>query len=146
MATGVNLTTRQRWLGAALLVGVLYLVVGIASGILADRAASDAMRFVWRLSAFVGSAVLLVAHIWYEKYRLRSPVQIAWHASVAGALGGFALALMANVHELGSDAAYRPRMLVAFLAWPLLTGVPAFVVALIVATVLGRTRMKASRG
>ncbi len=38
---------------------------------------------------------------------------------LAVAFGAFALALMANVHDLGSSAGYRPRMLIALVAWPL---------------------------
>lgn len=62
------------------------------------------------------------------------------------ALGAFALALMANFHDLGSATVYRPRMLVALVAWPLLTGVPAFGVALVVAFGLGMTQRNNSPG
>ena len=54
-------------------------------------------------------------------------------ASAAVALGAFALALAANIHDLGSASGYRPRMLIALVAWPLLTAVPAFIVALVLA-------------
>jgi hypothetical protein len=124
----------RRWLRTALLVGAVYLAVGVSSGALAGAAASDRMQFFWRLSAFVMSAVVLAAHIAYEQFALRSATRpTAWHTSVAVASGAFALALAANIHDLGSVSGYRPRMLIALVAWPLLTGVPAFVVALVVA-------------
>lgn len=127
-----------RWLLIAILVGVLYFVIGIASIALAGAAASIPMRSFWRLFAFVISGVVFAAHVTYEHFRLRNPARpTAWHASVAAAFGGFALALMANIHDLGSASGYRPRMLIALVAWPLLTGVPAFVVALVVAAGLG---------
>jgi hypothetical protein len=132
---------RQRWLSTVILVGLLYLAVGITSATLAGAAASDQMRFFWRLSAFVISALVFAAHIAYEHFRLRNTTRpTAWHASVAVAFGAFALALAANIHDLGSASGYRPRMLIALVAWPLLTAVPAFIVALVVAAGLGVKR------
>jgi hypothetical protein len=135
---------RVRWLRRTILVGLLYLAVAIATSTLAGAAASDPMRFFWRLSAFVMSAVVLAAHIAYEHSRLRNTARpTAWHASVAVAFGAFALALVANIHDLGSASGYRPRMLIALVAWPLLTAVPAFVVALAAAAALGVKRLRA---
>ena len=141
----MNDSFRQRWLSTVILIGVLYLAVGIASGALAGSAASNQMQFFWRLSAFVISAVVFAAHIAYEHFRLRNTARpTAWHASVAVAFGAFGLALMANIHDLGSASGYRPRMLIALVAWPLLTAVPAFIVALVVTVVLARLPTKRS--
>ena len=135
-------SSRQRWFSRVILVGGLYLAIGVFSVALAGAAASNQMRFVWRLSAFVISAVVFAAHIAYEHFRLRNAArQTAWHASLAIAFGALALALMANIHDLGSASGYRPRMLIAFLAWPLLTAVPAFIVALVLAACLGVKRL-----
>jgi hypothetical protein len=132
---------RRRWFSIAILVGVVYGAVGIATGTLAGLAASDRMQFLWRLSAFIISAVVFAVHIAYEHFRLRSATRpTAWHASVAVALGAFALAFVANIHDLRSASGYRPSMLVALVVWPLGTAVPAFVVALAVAAALGMTR------
>ncbi|MGI8835079.1 MAG: hypothetical protein ACR2H4_00375 [Pyrinomonadaceae bacterium] len=123
------------------LAGVLYAGVGIASAALAGAAASDQMQFFWRLSAFVISGVVLAAHVAYEHLGHRNAARVtACHVSLGAAIGGFLLALRANIHDLGSASGYRPRMLVAFIAWPLLTGVPAFIVALVMAAVLGLKR------
>ncbi len=128
------------WLSPAIFIGVLYLVVGVASAALAG-AASNQIRFFWRLSAFVISAVVFAAHIAYEHFRLRNSARpTACHTSVAVAFGAFALALVANIHDLGSASGYRARMLIALIAWPLLTAVPAFIVALVVAAGLGAKR------
>ena len=133
---------RQRWLSTAILVGVLYFAVGIASAALAGAAASNQMQFFWRLSAFVICGAVFAAHMAHELFRLRNSARsTAWHASVAVAFGAFALALMANIHDLGSASGYRPRMLIAFVAWPLLTAVPAFIVALVVAAGIGLKRL-----
>jgi uncharacterized membrane protein YhaH (DUF805 family) len=137
----MNNSGRQQWLSAMILAGVLYLAAGIASATLAGAAASNQMRFFWRLSAFIISAAVFAAHIAYEHFRLHNTARpTAWHASVAVAFGAFALALLANIHDLGSASGYRPRMLIALVAWPLLTAVPAFIVALVVAAVLGVIR------
>lgn len=134
-------SSRQRWLSIALLAGVLYLAVGMASAALAGAAASDQMQFFWRLSAFGISGVVFAAHIAYEQFRLGNTTRpTAWHVSLAVAVGAFGLALMANIHDLRSASGYRPRMLIALVAWPLLTAVPAFIVALIIAAVLGMKR------
>ena len=131
----------RRWLSAVILAGVLYPAVAITTAALAGAAASTQMRSFWRVSAFAISAVVFAAHIAYEHFRLRNTTRpTAWHASVAVALGAFALALVANIHDLGSASGYRPRMLIALVAWPLLTAVPAFLVALVVATGLGVKR------
>src|SRR5229473_7863620 len=137
---------RQRWLSAAILAGVLYSAVGLASSALAAAAASEQMQFFWRLSAFVISGVVFAADIAYEHFRLRNTARpAAWHVSVGVAFGGFGLALAANIHDLGSVSGYRPRMLIAPVAWPALTAVPAFVVALVVAAVLGLRRRALSQ-
>ena len=48
---------RQRWLSMAIFLGAIYLAVDIISSALAGAAASEQMRFFWRLSAFVIRAV-----------------------------------------------------------------------------------------
>ena len=132
---------RQPWLGTVILLGGLYLAIGIASAALAGAAASNQLRSFWRLSAFVISAVVFAAHIAYEHFRLRNTARpTAWHASLAVAFGAFALALAANIHDLGSAPGYRHRMLIALVAWPALTAIPAFVVALVLAAILGLRR------
>jgi hypothetical protein len=60
------------------------------------------------------------------------------HASMAAALGAAGLAVAANLHESRAASHYRPLMATALIAWPLLTAVPAFVVALMVAAGLNR--------
>ena len=123
--------SRQRWVPTVILLAAVYLIVGLVFAALAGSAGSNQIRVAWRLAAFAASALAFGAHIWYEHSRLRNtPRTIAWHAAAAVALGAFALAGAANVHGhfVGSG---NPRLLVvAFIAWPLLCGLPAFVVAL----------------
>jgi hypothetical protein len=136
------ITGRSRWLVAVLLVGVVYLLAGIVFASLAKTATSDQVRVMWRLAAWLISALAFAAHIGYEHTRLRSsPRTTALHASLAVALGAFGLAVSAGIH---AQAAHKHFPAVALAAWPALTAVPAFVVALIAAALLTRLRRNAS--
>ena len=96
----------------------------------------------WRLPAWFVSAVAFAVHIWYEHFRLRnSRHRTALHVSAAAALGAFGLAVAANVHELWANPGnHRSLLLLALVLWPILTAVPAFVVALAAAAGLARRR------
>ena len=119
-----------------LLVGVLYLAAGIVFGALAGRAASNQMRVTWRLAAWVISAAAFATHIGYEQLRLRSsPRTTALHVSLAAALGAFGLAVAANIHSLTAAGPQQQghALTLSLVIWPVLTGLPAFLVALTVA-------------
>jgi hypothetical protein len=121
-----------------LLVGVVYLVTGITFAALS--AASTQMRGTWRLAAWVVSAAAFAGHIWYEQRRLRSsPRTAAWHVALAVAVGAFGLAVAANLHPQAT-ASHQRSVALALVLWPILTALPAFVVALGVAAALTRTR------
>jgi uncharacterized protein (DUF486 family) len=116
----------------------LYYVVGLTFGAFAGWSASSQMRFTWRLLSFMTSAVVFAVHIGYEHFRLdNSPRITALHASLAVALGAFALAIAANVHGVWVGSSHQRALVFALIAWPLLTGVPAFLVALVAAAGLG---------
>src|SRR5436190_1148960 len=110
-----------------LLGGIGYALVGIAFAVPATHLQA------WRLAAWVVSAIGFAAHIAYERFRLRnSPSAAALHVAVAVALGAFGLAVGANIHSLFivSSNQHRWLLLLALLLWPLITAIPAFVVAL----------------
>jgi hypothetical protein len=119
------------------LLGVVYSVAGIVFGALAGRAASPELRVAWRWAAWGVSAIAFGAHIVYEQVRLRtSPRITALHVSSAAGLGAFGLAVAANVHALNVSPQQVPLLLVLSLAiWPVMTALPAFVVALVAALV-----------
>jgi hypothetical protein len=132
-----NPTTRIAFFGA------LYFIVGAASVVLAQAAGSGQATFYWRWAAFAISGVIFAWHIAREWLRHQGTVrEIAWRAAAGVALGAFLLALMANIHEVLTASSFRPRMLTALVGWPLLTGLPAFVVALAAAAALTRTERK----
>ena len=131
----------RNWIRAAILAGLVYLAAGILFGALAGAAASAQMRTAWRLAAWLASAIAFAAHIRYDSFRLRNtPVATASHAAAGAALGAFALAVAANIHAMSVASANRRLLTIALAAWPVLTAIPAFLVALAAAAVLARTR------
>jgi hypothetical protein len=129
---------------AVLLLGALYCVVGLLFGELAGRAASHQMLVASRWAAWIVSAIAFGAHIVYEQVRLRSSPKItAFHVALAAGLGAFGLAAAANVHALTVTPPQHSLLLVLSLAiWPMITALPAFVVALFAALLFAGVRRR----
>jgi hypothetical protein len=127
-----------------LLLGAVYCVVGVLFGALAGAAASHSSRVAWRAAAWVVSAIAFGAHIAYEQVRLRrSATTTAFHAASAAGLGAFGLAVAANIHSYAVSAHGRaPLLRLSLVIWPVLTALPAFVVALAAAVVLAWARRR----
>src|SRR5256885_5880611 len=110
----------------AVFLGIGYALVGIVFAVPATHVKA------WRLAAWVVSAIGYAAHIAYERFRLRNPpASAALHVAFAVALGAFGLAVGANIHSLlmGSASQHRQLLLLALAIWPVITALPAFVVA-----------------
>ena len=127
---------------AVVFLGVVYFVAGLVFGALAGQAASHQVREAWRWAAWVVSAIAFGAHILYEQVRLRtSPRITALRVSAAAGLGAFGLAAAANVHAQTISPLQHSLLLVLSLAiWPIMTTLPAFVVALVAAILFARAR------
>ena len=126
---------RQPWARAVVLTGILYAFVGIVFAVPATHVKA------WRLAAWVVSALAFAAHIAYERFGLQnSPRSAALHVATAVALGAFGLALGANINSLsaGSTSPHRQLLLLSLGIWPVMTALPAFLVALGMSSVLGR--------
>jgi len=125
---------------AVLYLGVAYLTAGLLFGTLAGQAASTQVRVAWRWAAWVVSAIAFGAHIVYEQVRLRSSPRItALHVSAAAGLGAFGLAVAANVHaQTISPHQHSLILLLSLAIWPVMTALPAFVVALVAAILFVR--------
>jgi len=119
----------------ALFFAIVYALVGITFAALAGSS-------VPRVAAWIVSAAAFAAHLGYEHVRLRSsPSRAALHAAVAVALGAFALAAWVNVHAYRAASGPRsPLTPLALVAFPAVTGVPAFVVGFVAVSILARTR------
>jgi hypothetical protein len=126
---------RQSWVLAAVLVGLGYALVGIGFAVPASHVKA------WRWAAWVVSAIGYAAHIAYERFRLQSsPGLAALHVASAVALGAFGLAVGANLHSLStvSTDQHRRLLLLSLGIWPVITALPAFLVALGMNVVLAR--------
>ena len=135
---------RRRWLGAVLAVGALYFVVGIVFATLSSASASDQARSTWRLVAWFISAAAFAAHIAYEHFRLSSSRRVtAFHASLSVALGALGLAVAANLHARAAVAGHQRSLTLALLAWPAVTGLLAFLFALLAAAALALRKRSA---
>jgi len=97
---------------------------------------------MWRLGAWLLAALAFVIQIALEHFRFRnSPARTALLASASVSIGAFALAVAANIHALTAGTGNRRLLALALLLWPIITGVPAFIVALVVAAGLARLRL-----
>jgi hypothetical protein len=126
---------RQLWFRAAVMLGIMYAVAGIAFAIPSTNVRA------WRLAAWAVSAIGYAAHIAYERFRLQNrPGPAAVHVAIAVAIGAFGLAVGANIHSLsiGSPIPQRQLLLLALGIWPVITALPAFFVALGISAVLAR--------
>ena len=124
------MTTSKRWLIAAIAAGIMYLVIG--------RVPVPPTQ-AWRLAAWAASAVVFAIHIWHEHFRERqTPVRTAIHTSVGVAIGGFALAVAALIHSFIATSAVGWLWLVALVAFPAATGIPAFIAAFVATSILTR--------
>ena len=122
------------WFVWALLAGTLYLIIGVGFAPLAVPSV-----FFWRLAAWIVSAVVYAAHIAYEHFRIRSsPHSTALHVAFGAAIGAFGLAAAAIAHSLAIGTGNLRLLRIALLAWPLIAGVPAYVVAFALTAVLAR--------
>jgi len=136
--TILNTSGKYPWLRAVILFGMVYLVVGVA---FPNPSAANETQFMWRLAAWLTCAVAFAIHIGIEHFRLRnSPRKTAVHAAVAVALGAFALAAAANIHALTAGTGNHGLLALALVIWPIISGVPAFAVALALAAGLARVR------
>ena len=127
---------------AVILFGVVYGVVGVA---FPNPSAANKMQFMWRLGAWLTVALAFAIHIGLEHFRFRnSPYRTALHVAASVSLGAFALAAAANIHALRAGSGNQRLLALALVIWPIITGVPAFIVALLAATILGRLRRKTS--
>lgn len=120
-----------------------YLVIGFAFAEFSDSATTNAIRLMWRRLAWGVCGIVFAGHIFYGAFRLRNPARItAMHASVAAALAAGGLAVATSLHEWRTASKYRPSIAIALVAWPILTAIPAFVVAIIGAALLNRWRRR----
>jgi hypothetical protein len=127
----------KTWLRATVLFGISYAVTSVALAIPSTHAQ------LWRFAAWGVAGVLLAMHVVYERFRLQNPpLAAAAHVGLGAAIGGFGIALAANIHAVVVAAPSRnlAMMRLSLAIWPVVTGLPAFLVALGMSAVLARKR------
>ena len=125
---------RQLWFLTALVVGVVYFLIGKLFALPASHVQA------WRLAAWLASAAVYAVHLGYEHFRLsNSPRSAAFHVATAVAIGAFGLALAATVHSwvVPSTTPFA-RFLLALVLWPAITALPAFLATWVALAVLRR--------
>lgn len=120
----------------ALIVGIIYIIVGAVFAPLSAGAATHQGVVGWRLAAWVVSALAFAAQIVYGvASRKNSPRTSAFYAALAAAIGAFGLAISALIHRHGAESHTN---YLAFLVWPVVVFIPAFLVAWIFAAMIAR--------
>jgi hypothetical protein len=115
------------WTAVALLTGLTYALIGVLFAVPQSHVQ------VWRLAAWGISAAVYAVHIASERQRPEwTHRKVASHVAAGSALGAFGLAVGANLHSLFGAPHQWPvaLLLIALIAWPAITAVPAFVVGL----------------
>ncbi len=142
-----NKTNRQHWLAVAVLVGVVYGAVGVGFAF-ADKVSGPAPIRVWRLAAWLVSAAVFCVHFAHElRLSGNSPLRVAGHVASGAGVGAFLLAAWVNAHGYwATPQQHGPLVLLALVAFPLMTGLAAFVVALAAAAALRRLRSGSASG
>jgi hypothetical protein len=107
-----------------------YVLAGTGTAVLAGSASSPAAVKAWRLCAWLLSLVVFGFHFAGERRCRTRPVSGAMYLASAVALGAVGVAALGPLRAHWSEPARLRLALLSIVAWPLLTGVPAFVVAL----------------
>ena len=118
---------RATWLRAAILFGLGYFLVGRLFAVPGEHAQA------WRFAAWLVSLLLFTAHLRYERARPSSVPRVAALRVATGvAIGAFALAVALTIRSISAQGSLRMQWVLALVLFPLVTAVPAFLVALVV--------------
>lgn len=134
MTTPVRPRTRQRKVGIILLAGAAYILIGTGTAILAASSAGKG----WRLAAWLLSLVVFSVHFAIERSSDSRRARVAARVALAVAIGAFGVAALGPIRTHWADPARLRLVLLSLVAWPVLTGLPAFVVALLAGIGLDR--------
>jgi hypothetical protein len=135
----MHIAPRKNWPATALLVALMYTMVGVVTANLAGSAESNQLRSFWRLSALALSLIVFVSHLRYERVKLGSVTKTAaFHTAVAVAVGAFALAVIGPARSHWGAGDFSRSVGLSLVLWPVLAGVPAFVVAIVAGSLFAR--------
>ena len=127
-------TTPHRRIATILLAGAGYVVASVGAAALSGTVSVK----TWRLAAWLLSLAIFITHFVIERRRLPRSSSVAARVAIAVAIGAFGVAALGPLRAHWGEPS-RPRLiLLSIVAWPVMTGVPAFVAALIGGLVLDR--------
>jgi hypothetical protein len=128
-----------RWgVSSVFLASVAYVVVGMGTAALAGAASSPPAVKAWRLAAWLLSLAIFAIHLLVERRRSGRRLRAAGQVALAVALGALALAALGPVRKHFGEPHPLNLIMLSLVAWPVLAGVPAFVVALVIGVALDR--------
>lgn len=107
-----------------------YVLAGNGFAVLAGLASSPAGVKAWRLGSWLLSLLIFACHFAGERRLRTRPVRSATILACAVALGAFGVAVLGPLRAHWDEPARSRLVLLSIVAWPLITGVPAFFVAL----------------
>ena len=128
-------------IGPLLGIGLLYAAIGFVTGELSQSAGSPQWQNLWRLSAWPLSLLVFVCHFALERLKLSNPtLRTARNVAIAAGLGGLLLAVVGPVRTHWGEADFGRATVLSVVLWPLLTGIPAFLLGWIGGWVVDRFR------
>lgn len=123
---------------SALLAGAAYVAIGTGTTVLAGSASSLAGVKAWRLAAWLLSLAVFGLHFAMERRRFDGHVRVAVHVALGVALGALGVAALGPARAHWADASRTRLVLLSLVAWPIITGVPAFATALVGGMIVDR--------
>ena len=126
-----------------LIPSVAYVLIGVGTAALAGMATSPGAVKGWRLAAWLLSLGVFGMHLASERRRHHRALAVATRVALGVALGALGLAAFGPVRSHWGEPSRLKLIVLSLVAWPLLTGLPAFVVALIGGRLLDYMRARA---
>jgi hypothetical protein len=126
-----------------LMASVGYFLVGAGTAVLAGMASSPGAVKGWRVAAWLLSLGVFGVHFASERRRHSRALAVAARVALGVAIGAMALAAFGPLRTHWGEPSRLKLAFLSVVAWPLLTGVPAFLVALIGGRVLDHMRARA---
>lgn len=114
-----------------LLASAGYIVAGTLPAVVADMSPWPVPAQLWRIAAWGLSLVVFLLHSAAERRRRTQPLRAAMYVAFAVALGAACVAAVGPLRAHWVEPARLRLILLSVVAWPLLTGIPAFFVALL---------------
>jgi len=131
---------RQIRVWTSLLAGAGYIVASTTPPVVAGMSPRPLPAQWWRIAAWVLSLVVFAWHLAAERRLRTQPFRAAMYVAFAVALGAAGVAALGPLRAHWGEPTRLRLILLSVVAWPLLTGIPAFLVALLGRVLLDRAR------